>query len=273
MKRCCMWMVAAILMSVAVGGPALAAGYQPIKVEPSRFVFEGKPGEQITGSIVVRNTGQEPATPQALLSDWTLDEGNRLVVLEAGSLDSSLEGWIKFNPRRFQMQPNAAQTVRFTVKIPHDAQPGERRGMIAFEQIIPYDEGGVGATARVQVTSTIYVAVLPIERHIDIIGLHIQPNEDTQTSTLVLQVKGTGTGHYRGVGRFQILPDSDETPLASGDLEPLVVMPGVASRFGGSVEYVLEPGRYRLAVEIISEEAGSLPLHRIYAFEVPTTEV
>ncbi|MGI6082127.1 MAG: hypothetical protein ACOYEP_04565 [Limnochordia bacterium] len=262
-------MIMVTLMVAAATCITTSASLQPLKVEPSRFVFEGMPGEQITGSIVVRNTGQETATPQALLSDWSLDEVNRLVVLEAGSLNSSLEGWIKFNPRRFQMAPAGAQTVRFTIRIPHDAQPGERRGMIAFEQSAPYGEEAIGAITRVQVTATIYVAVLPVERSVDIVGLYIQPHEDSSNSTLVIQLKGTGNGHFRGTGRFRILPDEGEPPLFSGDLEPIIVMPDVVTRFLGNIEQELTPGRYRLAIEITPEEVGGVLLHRVYAFEVP----
>ncbi|NLN20337.1 MAG: hypothetical protein GX162_13860 [Firmicutes bacterium] len=247
------------------------ASLQPLKLEPSRCVFEGRPGEQMAGSIVVRNTGQDIATPQAVLSDWTLNEANRLVVLEAGSLDSSLAGWIKFNPRRFQIGPYDGQTVRFTVRSPHDANPGERRGMIAFEQVVPYDEEAIGAITRVQVTATIHVAVFPVERSVDVVGLYIQSYEDTSDSTLIVQLRGTGNGHFRGTGYFDIFTSDDETPLFSGDLEPVVVMPDVVTRFLGTIDYDLTPGHYRLAIEIIPEEVGGGPLQKIYTFEVPET--
>lgn len=245
-----------------------AAGYQPLRIEPSLLTFTGKAGETFTGAITVTNKGTEAVDPKAVLSDWTLDAYNQLVVQDAGTLNSSFNGWIKFNPRQFHLLPGATQTVRFTIKIPQNAQPGEKRGMIAFEQIIPYDGDIAGTTARVQVTTTIYVSVLPVNRSIDITGLSIIPNKETNQSTLVMQIKGTGNASFCGTGSFTVLPERDDNALVSGTTEQLVVMPDVATAFAGRFDAVLAPGKYRLEVKITSTQAGAAPLERVYSFEV-----
>lgn len=241
-------------MVIGLAVPVLAAGYQPLKIEPSRFIFEGKPGEQLTGSITVINQGAEAATPKALLSDWTLDYSNKLVVQEGGSLASSLSGWIKFNPRQFTLQPKEGQTVRFTIRIPRDAAAGERRGMIAFEQTVPYEGQGAGATARVQVTSTIYVAVLPVKRTCELIKGEIGFDRKAGLTTVAVDLKGIGNAHFRGNAVFQIVKEGAKDPVAKGGFEPLVVMPNVTTRFFGAWKGKLEPGKYQVVVAVKSEE-------------------
>lgn len=75
---------------------ATAEGYQPLRVEPSRFIFEAEPGKQVTGTLQVSNNGAEPATVRAILSDWTLGPNNELKSLEPNTLKSTLHNWIKF---------------------------------------------------------------------------------------------------------------------------------------------------------------------------------
>lgn len=246
------------IMTPAV--PALAAGYQPLRVEPSRFIFEGKPGEQLTGSIVVTNRGTDVTTPKAILRDWTLDFDNRLVVVEGGTLDSTLSGWIKFNPRQFTVGPRETQIVRFTIKIPGDATPGERRGMITFEQTVPYTDQLAGATARVQVTSTIYVAVLPIERTCELVKSEIRFDDKPSLTTIAIDLSGTGNGHFRGTGVYEIFKDGEQDRFIRGAFEPLVVMPQVTTRFFGAWKGRLEPGKYKVVVTITSEEHQVPPL-------------
>ncbi len=250
--------------------PALAAGYQPLRIEPSHLVFEGKPGETITGSITVLNKGTESVTPKAILTDWTLDLYNKLVLVSSGASDSSLSGLIKFNPRQFTLKPQESQTVRFTVKIPRDASPGERRGMIAFEQLVAY-KSKVGATAKVQVTSTVYVAIKPAKRTVEFVqgqlktikGLKDDPN--AAATMIAIALRGNGTAHFRGNATFQIAKDGEKKPVAEGAFEPLVVLPQVTTRFLGGWKGQLDPGKYLVTITIRSEEAGTPPM--VVSFE------
>lgn len=256
----------AVLLLGLSASAAAAKGVQPLKVDPSRFIFETNPGGELTGSITVINKGTDPADLKAVLSDWTLDLSNRIVMAERGTQPSSLSGAIKFNPRSFTLKPGGRQIVRFTIKVPREAKPGELRGMIAFEQAVPQPGDLTGAAIKAQVTSTIYAAILPVERKCEAVRGEVVRDQDRPQTRLVLEVKGTGTAHFRGTGRFKVFQNGDQEPVAEGDFGIMVVLPEVTTRFTGAWQGSLPPGKYRAEVLFEPEQAGVSAIRQTLSF-------
>lgn len=249
---------------------ATAEGYQPLRVEPSRFIFEAEPGKQVTGTLQVSNNGAEPATVRAILSDWTLGPNNELKSLEPNTLKSTLHNWIKFNPRQFTIAPGKTQTVRFSIKIPQGISQVEQRGLIGFEQTIPYQGELTGADIKVQVASTIYVSIPPIERKCMVVGSQLEISSSEGNSSFHLNLRGIGSAHFRGTGSFQIYIPGEKEPITSGSLGPLVVLPEVETRFSGDIDQILPPDTYHIVVEVLAEDNLTDPVIRqIYAYTVP----
>src|SRR6056297_2478873 len=75
------------------------------RVEPSRIIINSKLDTRNTGIINVINTGEKQILLQAYLYDWNLKNNEGLKTYKPGTLDTSLEGLIKFNPKSFILDP------------------------------------------------------------------------------------------------------------------------------------------------------------------------
>jgi hypothetical protein len=140
--------------------------------------------------------------------------------------------------------------------------------MIAFEQSVAPDAAASGATAKVQVTTTIYVDLAPVIREVKPIGGHVQVDTDKSLTSVFLNLQGTGTAHYRGNASFKITEGQNKEPIATGTLEPLVVLPGTTAQFAGKSDVALHPGEYSLDVSINSDEPDVPTLRKVYEFSV-----
>lgn len=256
---------------VVMTASALAEGYQPLRVEPSRLTYELKSGDSINGTITVTNKGDREAVTVAVLSDWLIGREGQLEVLSPGSLSCSMSSWTKFNPKRFTIKPNTSQLVRFSIKVPQGCQPGERRGLLGFEQIIPYTEQGIGATAKIQVATTIYVSVGQVDRRYEVLGAGLTQSDTTEEPSVTLEVKGTGNGHFRGIGSFDVyrVLDSDKVEhVEEGKLALIIALPETSCRVYGKLKKKLDKGVYRIVFKILDESGVTQPTLVAYEFNV-----
>lgn len=247
---------------------ALAAGIQPLQIEPSRIILEGMPGQDITSSVTVTNSGQDDAVIAAVLFDWTLGPDQQLVLQVGGESEATLADWIKFNPRRFTIPAGSGQIVRFTVRIPRDAAAMERRGMIAFQQSVIDDSGGAGATTTVQVTSTIYTSISPVIRTCTVADGTVYTDAEKGETRVELELAGNGTAHYRGSVQLVVYSDGQNEPLATGQLDSFVVLPGVVTPYSIPLGKALSAGTYTMDLTITSEESRVYPLVQSYDFVI-----
>jgi P pilus assembly chaperone PapD len=94
--------------------------------------------------IGVRNPGTEPAAYQMGVS-FIQDQAERRVP----------DGWFRFSPETFTLEPGATRPVRVSLDIPTDADPDEYAALLQA-QIAPSGDGAqVGAAAAAQVTFTV----------------------------------------------------------------------------------------------------------------------
>lgn len=166
------------------------------RVEPSKFLFTLKPGERVTEAIKVTNTQETAAEYTAVIYDWTLDEEGRLVTFPAGERADSLAGLIKFNPRRFKLEPGQTQYVRFTLTAPKEGAWLERRGIIFFEESRPPEENTVGSTLLIQVGATVYLSFTETVNAFRAYGLKIETGEEGPP-VLLLDLANEGQAHIR----------------------------------------------------------------------------
>lgn len=173
------------------------------RVEPSKFLFSLNPGERSTGAIKVTNIQETATEYTAVIYDWTLDEQDRLVTFPAGERSDSLDGLIKFNPRRFKLAPGESQYVRFTLTTPENGDWTERRGIIFFEENHPAKTEDAGSTVIIQVGTTVYLSFTETVHSFRTYGLKIEVEENTQPS-LLLALANEGQAHIRYQVTYQI---------------------------------------------------------------------
>lgn len=241
------WTIILVVAAMAMSafGPVLAASLQ---VEPARFVLQVDPGGRSGGAVQVVNLNNIPMALAARVGDWDLSDSGRFIGLAPGTTSASMADWIRFNPREFVVPPRSRQTVRFSVSVPRGVSPGERRGVIFFEQ--KSSPQGSGAVLISQIGVVVYADVKPIRRNFSVAVDRIMLGPKGQSDVRIL-VKAEGNAHCRVRGLFRLY-DGAGKQTDEGQFAQKVILPGremVLQSQGTRSGLVRESGR-RLHVEL-----------------------
>ena len=117
--------------------PALVFA-QPVPrmgISPDRYqiTFDERGGE--TQSLMVQNLSAEPLTVTLSVSNWDLDENNKVRVIPP--TENSIDGWVVINPLRITIPPGTPQTVRWAIMPRLKPEDGEHRAIIFIEEELP----------------------------------------------------------------------------------------------------------------------------------------
>lgn len=249
MKRRLIFLICTIIAAFFAFLPVSAFGLQ---VKPSRFILQIKPGQQDGGAIVVSNPSRDVLKCVAIVKDWDLNATGNLTTALAGTMNTSIGSWLKFNPRQFSIQPNGHQVVRFSILVPKNAKPGERRGIIFFSPSI----GNTGMSVKTEVGVTVYVAVEPVTRTFELTLGKTTLNEQ-KNAEICYTVNATGNAHCRLSGKYR-LSDRNGKVVEERNLGEQVVLPAkkVDCAITGTQE--LASGQYRLYLEIVCEGVNTV---------------
>lgn len=220
-----------------------------VLVNPARFTFNLAPGQRDTGLITVTNQTNQQVELLATYYDWGLDQEEKLVTYPSGTLPESLGGLIKFNPRKFALEPGESQVVRFTVTFPKSQgteQPFEHRGIIFFEHESAPEEQGVGASVKTMIGATVYLMPDVYELAFQLKGAKVDVGQDGRYWAGLL-VKNESLVHTRFATDYKII-NSQHKMLEEGKLDEKVLLPGMASAIFFPLTEQYPTGDYRLLV-------------------------
>ncbi len=237
-----------VLMLVTAGLILIANSvYASVLVEPGRFILNCKPGEKTTGIIKVTNQTNQATDVKAVIYDWTLDKNDKILNSELGTRPETLKGMIKFNPQRFKLVPGATQVVRYTITVPKETIPGERRGIIFFEETKASLEMS-GANLATQVGCTIYLGVTPMKMAFKILTAQVEVSKN-QSPLGVVTLKNEGMGHIRYLINYRLL-NSKGAVMLEGKSEELVVLPEFQRKTVFPIKGKIPAGKYRLQLVV-----------------------
>lgn len=217
------------------------------RVEPSKFIFTLPPEGRITDAIKVTNTRDTEVEFTAVIYDWTLDQEGRLVTFRAGERADTLDGLIKFNPRRFKLAPGQSQYVRFTLTAPKSGDWLERRGIIFFEESRPSSDP-LGSTMVFQVGTTVYLSFTETVHSFRLLGVKVEATPHGPPAIL-LGVANEGQAHIRYQIAYQISGE-DGTPYAEGAGDEQLILPDSRGLLTLPIQADLPAGNYRLSLNL-----------------------
>lgn len=218
-----------------------------IQVDPSRYIINVKPGARVTEKVIVSNQSGRTLHLYANFYDWDLDEKFELETFELGTLPSSLEGFFRFNPRRFSLEPGQSQTVRFTIDIPEEEMEREHRGIIFFEHQQDVEQESGGATIINRIGTTVYAIPADLEFSLNLLDIKVLRNEEGQIVIAYL-TENDSNRHLRFDLNYSLI--SAEGRLIEEDrIKETVLLPGMKRSLSHSLKTQLEPGEYELAVK------------------------
>lgn len=236
----CMLMIVLATLGVATVGASTL-------VEPGRFIFALKPNERVTDVIYVKNEGTKIAEVNATVYDWTLDAQDRLMVFDFGTRKDTLNGLIKFNPRRFKIAPGETQTVRFTLTASADNTVGERRGIVFFEEESSLMEQGLNAKVLTEVGSTIYLASAPMRLKLRLVSTKVEILADGKLNLHVIS-SNEGSSHSRFKIDYKVVNEKGAL-INKGMTSEVVILPEVKKENVFPLEGKYTPGKYNLLLE------------------------
>jgi P pilus assembly chaperone PapD len=132
-----LFLIVALVMPLSTPARADVGG---VLVYPNilELDFSKSPRKFVSKAIMVENKNNKKIRVRAYPENWDLDEFGGMT-FNTDNLDDSLAGYVKFNPREFDLEPNQKQLVRLTAKLPEDLN-GEKRGIIFFETVTPKEK-------------------------------------------------------------------------------------------------------------------------------------
>jgi hypothetical protein len=158
-----------------------------------------------------------------------------------------LNGYIKFNPRIFTLEPGASQLVRFTVAAPKSGFAGELRGMVFFEEETPLSDGGVHAKLITEVGSTIYAAIDPIQLKLQLASVKVV--EVNGRISAALNIRNEGSSHVRYRIAYKVV-NAKNALIAQDQVQEKILLPGFQREISFPVTGDFPIGKYRLWLEI-----------------------
>ncbi|MCC7197739.1 DUF916 domain-containing protein [Candidatus Peregrinibacteria bacterium] len=106
----------------------------PNTVNPRKFLFEIKPGEQGTEEAYIKNFSDEPVTVLLYGADPTVSNTGTLAYKTRQNPADGPGTWIKFDEPKVDLGPLEGKKVRFTVNVPKDTAYGDYKAGIAIEK-------------------------------------------------------------------------------------------------------------------------------------------
>ncbi|HOP54406.1 MAG TPA: hypothetical protein PKX45_07220 [Bacillota bacterium] len=217
-----------------------------IQVEPAVFELFLNDEERITEAIRVTNFSQLPLTISVSAYDWYISESGEFAEARLGSLDSTLQGHLRFNPRQFALLPGQTQIVRVTIDMPSEP-PLQRRSVIFFSTEQTSYTGQIQTVIQTVVGATLYVTNRRAKPSFTVHGLDYIWSD----SNLMLNVitENTGDIHFRTSITYDIY-DLGGQLLYSDAFSNIVILPGQKHTYSLPVKATIVPGLYKVVGKI-----------------------
>ncbi len=182
--------------------------------------------------------------------DWNVNEKNELVEYEMGTLKETLDGLIRFNPRRSSLEPWESQIVRITINFPEgEGEPFERRGIIFFEHEEEAEmEEWLGAVIKTMIGAIIYARPSEFSFNFLLIeGLVLSGPSGQQVAALLLG--NPSFVHARFTIDYRVVTAEGEI-FEEGEVTEKVFLPETARTIYIPFQKPYPPGEYRLILEL-----------------------
>jgi len=106
----------------------------PNTINPRKFLFEIKPGEQAADDAYIKNFSDDEITVLLYGADPTVSNTGSLAYKTRQNVNDGPGSWIKFDEPQVDLKPQEGKKVHFTVSVPKDTPLGDYKAGIAIEK-------------------------------------------------------------------------------------------------------------------------------------------
>ena len=176
-------------------------------ISPVSFELTGEPGDVIENFVKVYNPSPDSVVGVKMeVEDISPTGETGGVVVEAPETESySLARWIYCEPREFDLHPKEEKTVKFTIRIPENAEPGGHYGSVLAGAKGIAGGGGTGALV-VQRVGALVLLTVPGEmiEKLTVKEFSAPRYSEYGPIPFTLKFENQGTVHVKPVGSITI---------------------------------------------------------------------
>jgi hypothetical protein len=246
---------------------AVGAHAGDVAMMPTRVEISLKPGQDFTTVVNVMHIAdneedESPLRVSMKTEDWFQDSWGRIEYASSKPGPESARPWVVFSPGEQQIPPGQTASVRVSVIVPDNAEPGEYRAALIAQPRTSYEPTAAGERRldlQLRLASMIYVVVEPCKP-----GVHFQNLTvygDKNHLYIEPHFVNTGAVHLRFFHSFELysVTDSTQIKIFEGDREEAgVALPTSERFFYRELPGPLGPGRYKLVYR--ADVGDSLPI-------------
>jgi hypothetical protein len=227
-----------------------------VEVSPLRAELTAGPGSTTTQAITLTNAGKQPVRVRATLTDWDLSKDGAPQfegAVENGPFSAT--SWVRVAPPEQVIEAGREATVRYSLSVPADVQPGGYRTGILFE-FGPASGDPVGRAREVlfksRIATLIYVNIGQPQLAAELTDLR---NRTLGPQTLIVAtVKNSSRRYVRTRGSLVVydasgknvrevsVPDVPLLPESEREVAVVVIDP--------EKKQTLSPGDYRVELRL-----------------------
>jgi hypothetical protein len=212
----------------------------------SSIKVQARPGQVITRRFdLTLDKDQSPTHFKAHVEDWWRSEdGSQSFYAAPGTLKRSCGTWVTLNPEQSVVEPGQTLSVRITVNVSPDAEPGGYWCVLTLDEIPDpvAAADNIGVKFLASVSTGIFIFIDPVERAAEIVDVILQPTAAS------VKLRNLGNAPLGVEGRFEFIRPGEDKPIATAAIPrgSLLTEPVSTSLFTASLpaESALPSGRY-----------------------------
>ena len=239
--------ILAIFILAMIAGSGQGLGFMVTPPRSELFLASGQAQTYII--TVINRDSVKSVRLKTSAVDWAMKPNGQTTYPKPGTLFQSCSNWIEVNPTEFEIQPNASQDVRYTIKVP-DSCFGSYWSIIFFEsQPDTAPQAMIGVVMKARIGSTIYVTIPGTEvKQVEVLGFSYQ-RKGYLKHEFKLQVRNTGNVHLRPKGTLTI-KDGAGAVAGTLALNDDVILPQSQRELVLPLAQALAPGRYTAVINL-----------------------
>lgn len=237
----------------------LPLGHAQLSIEltPPNARYRAQPGDQISGTLTVRNPGSTAVGLSVFPSDFVLMPNGAIRPLPAGSLPTSLTSWLTVNATHADVEGKGSQDITYSVHVPNGVKPGTYWAAILLQTDTPRSQQSnsdtsVGVQYVGQLAYVIFVDVGAMAPAGKITDIAVKAKDSSGGNSPVAHVAFQNTGNAYMIlnGRLE-LRTLNGTLVGKYDLPQGVSLPNELTELVVQLPDSLKGGDY-LATAILN---------------------
>lgn len=219
-----------------------------------------EPGKSYTGEFKVRNQGNKTAEFEVVFAPYSVKNENYDPVYDESSSYTEISKWITTDQDGGIIEPNAEQSIKFTVNVPADAHGGSQSAIIAIRL---KQENNATDTAIQAVQQLGYLVYGNVDGEIIQTGKVLENKIPsflfTSPITATSLVENTGNVYTAATYKLQVFPLFGDEEVYTNEEEPdkNIIFPETKRFYTASWEGAPQLGifRVRQTVKIFDDES------------------